>query len=162
MNRAQGKAKLITQRDFARSTGNAVLLAAAEVALLEFGVGTPPSPSPSKGDETEQERMKKVNEKNRAMNREEIRRAEGKAQDERRRLADKLARGVDVKVDASARVKTMTRLKYDRFVFFPFSFESKSDIYSIVMNHLDLRHHYLAHRLLALLKLVLLARPHQN
>ena len=114
MNRAQGKARLITQRDYARSTGDTALFAESERALLEFGVGVINLPSPTKGGGTEQERMKKVNEKNRAMNREEIRRAEGRNQDERRRLADKLARGVEVKVDASARVKTMTRLKYDR------------------------------------------------
>lgn len=114
-----GKARLLTQRDYARSMGDAAQLAEVDKALLAFGVGTPATPSPASGVaavETEQERMRKVNERNRASNREEIRRAEGKAQDERRKIAERLAAGQEVKVDASARVKTMTRLKYDRSV----------------------------------------------
>ena len=110
VNPAAGKARLMIQRDFARQTGDQALLdeVNAELAKLE---APPPSPGSS---ETEQERMRKVNERNRATNREEIKRAEGKAQDERRRQAAALARGdSDVKVDPSARVKTMTRLKYD-------------------------------------------------
>lgn len=59
--------------------------------------------------------MKKVNERNRASNREEIKRAESRNQDARIKQAAALARGDSgIKVDASARVKTMTRLTYDR------------------------------------------------
>ena len=76
--------------------------------------------------------MKKVNERNRASNREDIRRAEAKNQDERRRIAEKLAKGEEVKVDASARVKTMTRLKYDRYVFFPLRLGASTDPYACV------------------------------
>lgn len=66
---------------------------------------------------TEAERMAKVNERNRAANREEIRKAESRNQEDRRKMAAALKRGdMDVKVDPSARVKTMTRLKYDRCV----------------------------------------------
>ena len=112
MNPAQSRALLITKRDYARSTGDLETLAATEAELATHSMPA----SPAGSQETEQERMKKVNERNRASNREDIRRAEGKNQDERRRIAERLAKGQDVKVDASARVKTMTRLKYDRYV----------------------------------------------
>ena len=73
--------------------------------------------SPGGTHESESDRMKKLNEHNRARNRAEIKKAETRGQDERRRQAAALARGdAGVKVDASARVKTLTRLTYDRFV----------------------------------------------
>ncbi|GAA5997740.1 RNA polymerase-associated protein [Rhodotorula paludigena] len=66
------------------------------------------------GPAQEDDRAKRINERNRASNREEIKRAEAKSQELRRKQADALARGeTDVKVDPSARVKTMPRLNYD-------------------------------------------------
>lgn len=64
--------------------------------------------------ETESERMSKVNERNRKKDREEIKKYEAKSMEDRRKLAESLRKGEAVKVDASARVKTMTRLTYDR------------------------------------------------
>lgn len=58
--------------------------------------------------------MMKVNERNRAKDREEIKKYEAKNMEERRKMAESLRRGDAVKIDASARVKTMTRLTYDR------------------------------------------------
>jgi hypothetical protein len=75
--------------------------------LAELEAGTPTK-------ENEQERMRRVNERNRASNREEIQKAEARSQEERRRQAAQLAKGENVRVDPSARVKTMTRLTYDR------------------------------------------------
>ncbi|KAM0748359.1 plus-3-domain-containing protein [Meredithblackwellia eburnea MCA 4105] len=110
VNPAQGKARLLIQRDFFRQSGDLdrVNEINAQLALLE-------APAPADGHETESDRMRKLNERNRATNREEIKKAEARGQDERRRQAEALARGdADVKVDASARVKTLTRLTYDR------------------------------------------------
>lgn len=59
--------------------------------------------------------MTKVNEKNRASNRAVIKKAESRNQDARMKQSAALARGdLDVKVDASARVKTMPRMNFDR------------------------------------------------
>ncbi|KAM0787418.1 hypothetical protein ACM66B_003501 [Microbotryomycetes sp. NB124-2] len=111
---AAGKARLLVQRDFAISSGNEEMLASinAELAKLE-------APQSSNGSatglETEQDRMRRVNERNRLSNRTEIQRAEAVAQQERRRQEAALARGdTEVQIDPSARVKTLTRLKYDR------------------------------------------------
>lgn len=60
--------------------------------------------------------MKKVNERNRAYNRSDIRKYENKSWEERKEVQERLRKGEEVKVDASARVKTMTRLTYDRYV----------------------------------------------
>lgn len=116
MNSAQGKARLLVQRDFARQTNDAELLEKvnAQLALLEA------PPSPGGAHESEADRMKKLNIRNREDNRKEVKKAETRAQDERRRQAAALARGDEgIKVDASARVKTLARLHYDRCVSFP-------------------------------------------
>ncbi|KAK4697859.1 RNA polymerase-associated protein RTF1, partial [Phenoliferia sp. Uapishka_3] len=115
INPAQGKARLLIQRDFARQTNDAELLAQVNAQLAKFNPEAPASPSGGGNQESEANRMKKLNEKNRAQDREDIRKAETRGQDERRRQAAALARGdLGVKVDASARVKTLTRLHYDR------------------------------------------------
>lgn len=117
INPAIGKARLTIQRDYAISIGDATLLENANKALAYYD---PPAPAEVPG-ETEADRMMRVNERNRHANRDEIRKAEAKNQEERRKLAAALKRGdVDVKVDPSARVKTMTRLKYDQYVPCPF------------------------------------------
>lgn len=60
-------------------------------------------------------RTKRINDRNRAANREEVKRAEARSQEERRKITEALQRGdTSVKVDPSARVKTMPRLNYDR------------------------------------------------
>ncbi|KAI5480856.1 (transport protein particle) complex protein Trs85 [Pseudohyphozyma bogoriensis] len=108
VNPAAGRAKLMIQRDFAIAQGNQELLASinADIAKLD---------APAQRDSvSEAERMSQVNARNRATNREEIKRAEARGQEERMKQAKALARGDLVKVDPSARVKTMTRLKYDR------------------------------------------------
>ncbi|KAK4056008.1 RNA polymerase-associated protein rtf1 [Microbotryomycetes sp. JL221] len=111
---AVGKARLLVQRDFARSSGDEELLAAVNAELAKLEAPPPGSPGGASAD-TEQERMRRVNERNRMTNRTEIQRAEAVAQAERRRQEAALARGeTDVKIDPSARVKTMTRLKYDK------------------------------------------------
>lgn len=112
LNRTVVKAKLLIQRDFAHSEGDAAQFATAKEDLEKLA----PTDRP-KGAETEAERMARVNERNRANNREEIRKAEGKNQEERRKLAAALKRGdLDVKIDASARLKPTTHLKLDRYV----------------------------------------------
>jgi RNA polymerase-associated protein RTF1 len=59
--------------------------------------------------------MTKVNERNRKGNREQIKKAESRNQDARMKQTAALARGdTSVKVDASARVKTMPRMNFDR------------------------------------------------
>lgn len=122
VNAAQGKAKLLIQRDLARSTGDQAQIDQINIELAKFEA---PPPSPNGKGETEADRMKRVNERNRASNREDIKRAENKSQEERRKLAQAIARGdLDVKVDPSARVKTMTRLTYDRSVFLFLTFGS--------------------------------------
>ncbi|SCZ93742.1 BZ3500_MvSof-1268-A1-R1_Chr6-3g08856 [Microbotryum saponariae] len=115
VNAAAGKARLLIQRDFARQAGDDKLLAEVSAQLATFDAPAP-SPGPVGSEhESEQDRMKRLNERNRATNREDIKKAEGRAQEERRRQAAALARGdSSVKVDPSARVKTMTRLTYDR------------------------------------------------
>ncbi|SGY16911.1 BQ5605_C012g07025 [Microbotryum silenes-dioicae] len=115
VNAAAGKARLLIQRDFARQAGDDKLLAEVSAQLATFDAPAP-SPGPVGSEhESEQDRMKRLNERNRANNREDIKKAEGRAQEERRRQAVALARGdSSVKVDPSARVKTMTRLTYDR------------------------------------------------
>jgi RNA polymerase-associated protein RTF1 len=68
-----------------------------------------------------------LNERNRKSNMEEVRKAEARGQDERRKQQEALAKGdTSVKVDASARVKTVPRMNYDlRCVLLPsFSFPS--------------------------------------
>lgn len=133
---ASSKAQLVVKRAFAIQQNDEALLADVEAQLAKLESNSSSS-SPSKqlssnqnsptkpnveaasepAVETEQDRMRRLNERNRASNREDIKRAEGKAQDERRRMARKLQRGdSDVVVDPSARVKTMTRLHHDRLV----------------------------------------------
>ncbi|GAA5940186.1 RNA polymerase-associated protein [Sporobolomyces koalae] len=103
---AAHKARLLVQRDHAFSSNDTETYEriVREIAELE-------SATPTK--ENEQERMRRVNERNRASNREEIQKAEARSQEERRRQAASLAKGENVRVDPSARVKTMTRLTYD-------------------------------------------------
>ncbi|GAA5904439.1 RNA polymerase-associated protein [Sporobolomyces salmoneus] len=103
---AAAKARLLVQRDHAHSTGDTETYEKTVKELAELEAGTPTK-------ENEQERMRRVNERNRASNREEIQKAEARSQEERRRQAASLAKGENVKVDPSARVKTMTRLTYD-------------------------------------------------
>ncbi|GAA5966250.1 hypothetical protein JCM3765_002572 [Sporobolomyces pararoseus] len=103
---AAAKARLLVQRDHAFSSGDMDTYNKIVSELAELEAGTPTK-------ENEQERMRRVNERNRASNREEIQKAEARSQEERRRQAASLAKGENVKVDPSARVKTMTRLTYD-------------------------------------------------
>ncbi|KAK4049014.1 RNA polymerase-associated protein rtf1 [Microbotryomycetes sp. JL201] len=110
---AAGKARLLVQRDFAVSSGNQEMLAAVNAELAKLDA--PQNASGAAGAESEQDRMRRVNERNRLSNRTEIQRAEAVAQQERRRQEAALARGdTEVQIDPSARVKTLTRLKYDR------------------------------------------------
>ena len=112
-NSAQTRAKLLMDRDFARSAGDAAKVAEIEKLIAELDA--PAADSSRKNEENDAERLRRVNERNRALNREEVAKAEARYQEERRRQAAALARGdMTVKVDPSARVKTMTRLKYDR------------------------------------------------
>ena len=107
INPAASKAKLVVERDFARQTGNAELLASVELKLAELE-------KLAKAESEEQARTRKLNERNRQQNAAEVKKAEGIAQDHRRRQAAALARGdAGVKIDPSARVKTLTRLTYD-------------------------------------------------
>lgn len=77
----------------------------ARLAELEGPAGSP---------KDEADRAKRINDRNRAANREEIKRAEAKSQEERRKQAEALQRGdTNVKIDKSARVKTMPRHTYD-------------------------------------------------
>ncbi|GAA6062142.1 hypothetical protein JCM10212_003177 [Sporobolomyces blumeae] len=103
---AAAKARLLVQRDHAFSSGNMEEYDKLVAEIAEMENGTP-------AKESEQERMRRVNERNRQSNREEIQKAEARSQEERRRQAALLAKGENVKVDPSARVKTMTRLTYD-------------------------------------------------
>ncbi|KAL8292609.1 hypothetical protein RQP46_001221 [Phenoliferia psychrophenolica] len=112
VNPSQSKARLIIQRDFAKRNEDMEAFEQAQAQLDKLEA--PPSPGGT-SHESEADRMKKLNEHNRAKNRAEIKKAETRGQDERRRQAAALARGdAGVKVDASARVKTLTRLTYDR------------------------------------------------
>ncbi|GAA5903782.1 hypothetical protein JCM8208_006577 [Rhodotorula glutinis] len=98
------KTRLKIQRDHAVAAGDQAEIdrVTKELAALDAPTGA------------EQDRARMINERNRANNREEVRRAEAKAQDFRRKQAELLARGdTDVRVDPSARVKTMPRLNYD-------------------------------------------------
>lgn len=104
---AAAKARLLVQRDHAFSSGDMETYEKAVAEIRELEAGTPTK-------ENEQERMRRVNERNRASNREEIQKAEARSVEERRRQAASLAKGENVRVDPSARVKTMTRLTYDR------------------------------------------------
>ncbi|GAA5968712.1 hypothetical protein JCM11641_000705 [Rhodosporidiobolus odoratus] len=62
----------------------------------------------------------KLNERNRGRNREDVRKAEARSQEERRKMQEALAKGdTSVKVDASARVKTVPRMNYDSRVNSP-------------------------------------------
>ncbi|GAA5887384.1 hypothetical protein JCM16303_004266 [Sporobolomyces ruberrimus] len=103
---AAAKARLLVQRDHAFSSGDTKTYEKIVEELAELEAGTPTK-------ENEQERMRRVNERNRASNREDIQKAEARSVEERRRQAASLAKGENVKVDPSARVKTMTRLTYD-------------------------------------------------
>ncbi|GAA5840157.1 hypothetical protein JCM3766R1_004113 [Sporobolomyces carnicolor] len=103
---AAAKARLLVQRDHALSTGDTETYDRIVRELAEMEAGAPTK-------ENEQERMRRVNERNRASNREEIQKAEARSQEERRRQAASLAKGENVRVDPSARVKTLTRLTYD-------------------------------------------------
>ncbi|GAA5897514.1 hypothetical protein JCM5296_001147 [Sporobolomyces johnsonii] len=103
---AAAKARLVVQRDHALQSGDTERYKEIVAQLAEMD-------AVSSTKESEQERMKRVNERNRASNREEIQRAEARNQEERRKQAALLAKGENVKVDPSARVKTMTRLTYD-------------------------------------------------
>jgi len=106
---AAAKARLLVQRDHAFSSGDMETYEKTLAEIKELESGTPTK-------ENEQERMRRVNERNRAGNREQIQKAEARSQEERRRQAASLAKGENVRVDPSARVKTMTRLTYDRCV----------------------------------------------
>lgn len=103
---AAAKARLLVQRDHAFSSGDMETYEKTLAEIKELESGTPTK-------ENEQERMRRVNERNRAGNREQIQKAEARSQEERRRQAASLAKGENVRVDPSARVKTMTRLTYD-------------------------------------------------
>lgn len=111
-NSAQSRAKLLMERDFARSAGDQDKVAELERRIAELDKH---GSQGSKAEESDADRLKRVNERNRALNREEVAKAEARYQEERRKQAAALARGdSNVKLDPSARVKTMARLKYDR------------------------------------------------
>lgn len=113
LNSAQSRAKLLMERDFARSAGDAEKEKEIEEQLAALNNAS--SAAATRSEESEVDRLRRVNERNRALNREEVAKAEARHQEERRRQAAALARGdQNVKIDPSARVKTMARLKYDR------------------------------------------------
>lgn len=102
------KTRLIIQRNIARQAGDAALLAEVdgELASLEN--------LPEASDSTTDQLLRRLTDKNRASNREEVKKAEARAQEERRRQAAAIAKGaVDVKLDSSARIKTQTRFHYN-------------------------------------------------
>ncbi|GAA6007752.1 hypothetical protein JCM10207_004862 [Rhodosporidiobolus poonsookiae] len=100
---AQLKARLMFARDQAAASGDSDKLAELNAQIADFDKPTTDL----------RETAAKLNERNRLSNREEVRRAEARSQDERRKLLESLAKGEDVKVDASARVKTVPRMNYD-------------------------------------------------
>ncbi|GAA6050219.1 hypothetical protein JCM3770_002742 [Rhodotorula araucariae] len=98
------KTRLKLQRDHAIAAGD-------EEKVKELNEKLAKLDAPA---QSEDDLARRINERNRANNREEIRRAEAKSQEQRRRQLELLARGdTDVKIDPSARVKTMPRLNYD-------------------------------------------------
>ncbi|GEM07538.1 RNA polymerase-associated protein RTF1 [Rhodotorula toruloides] len=101
---AAARVRLKMQRDHAMQNGDVEKAAelSAQLAVLE-------GPAADEADRT-----KRINDRNRAANREEVKRAEARSQEERRKISEALQRGdTSVKVDPSARVKTMPRLNYD-------------------------------------------------
>ncbi|BGP15812.1 RNA polymerase-associated protein rtf1 [Rhodosporidiobolus nylandii] len=103
MTGAQLKARLHMERSQAHAANDQEKLADinAQLAELDKSSGEP------------RETAAKLNERNRLSNREEVRRAEARGQGERRKLQEALAKGENVAVDASARVKTMPKMSYD-------------------------------------------------
>ncbi|GAA5885623.1 hypothetical protein JCM6882_007498 [Rhodosporidiobolus microsporus] len=100
---AQRKTQLRFERDQAMAAGDQERIDEInqQLADLDRPSGEPRDPSA------------KLNERNRLSNREEVRRAEAKSQEDRRKQQEAMARGDVVKVDASARVKTVPRMNYD-------------------------------------------------
>lgn len=104
------------QRDHAMQNGDIEKAAELSAQLAELE-------GPAAGDI---DLTKRINDRNRAANREEVKRAEARSQEERRKISEALQRGdTSVKVDPSARVKTMPRLNYDRWAR---AFETLADV----------------------------------
>ncbi|BGP47819.1 RNA polymerase-associated protein rtf1 [Rhodotorula kratochvilovae] len=98
------RTRLKLQRDHAIAAGDEAKVKDLNEQLARFDAPV----------QDQDDRARKINERNRANNRDEIRRAEAKSQEQRRKQNELLARGdTDVKIDPSARVKTMPRLNYD-------------------------------------------------
>ncbi|BGP31742.1 RNA polymerase-associated protein rtf1 [Rhodotorula toruloides] len=101
---AAARVRLKMQRDHAMHNGDFEKAAELSAQLAELE-----GPAADDADRT-----KRINDRNRAANREEVKRAEARSQEERRKISEALQRGdTSVKVDPSARVKTMPRLNYD-------------------------------------------------
>ncbi|BGO91299.1 hypothetical protein NBRC10512_007036 [Rhodotorula toruloides] len=101
---AAARVRLKMQRDHAMQNGDIEKAAELSAQLAELE-------GPAAGDI---DLTKRINDRNRAANREEVKRAEARSQEERRKISEALQRGdTSVKVDPSARVKTMPRLNYD-------------------------------------------------
>ncbi|BGP55200.1 RNA polymerase-associated protein rtf1 [Rhodotorula sphaerocarpa] len=103
---AVARARLRMELQDALRVGDEAAAAEVRARIAEFE-------GPAK-DKEDADRAKRINDRNRAANREEIKRAEAKSQEERRKQAEALLRGdTSVVVDKSARVKTVPRHTYD-------------------------------------------------
>ncbi|GAA5874564.1 hypothetical protein JCM3774_004649 [Rhodotorula dairenensis] len=101
---AQARARLIMELSDAQRVNDLDAVARIRGQLAELD-------GPAK---EEVDRAKRINDRNRAANREDIKRAEAKSQEERRKQAEALQRGdTNVKIDKSARVKTLPKHTYD-------------------------------------------------
>ncbi|POY70129.1 hypothetical protein BMF94_6903 [Rhodotorula taiwanensis] len=104
---AAARARLVMELQDAKRVGDMSKAADVQARLAELE-------GPAGSPKDEADRAKRINDRNRAANREEIKRAEAKSQEERRKQAEALQRGdTNVKIDKSARVKTMPRHTYD-------------------------------------------------
>ncbi|GAA5956229.1 hypothetical protein JCM8115_001659 [Rhodotorula mucilaginosa] len=103
---AQARARLVMELTDAKRANNLEEVARIQEQLAELD-------GPVK-DRDDVDRAKRINDRNRAANREEIKRAEARSQEERRRQVEALMRGdTNVKIDKSARVKTVPKHTYD-------------------------------------------------
>ncbi|GAA5982096.1 hypothetical protein JCM10908_004739 [Rhodotorula pacifica] len=101
---AQARARLVMELSDAKRIGDDEAIERIKEQLAELD-------GPAK---EEVDRAKRINDRNRASNREEIKRAEARSQEERRKQAEALMRGdTNVKIDKSARVKTVPKHTYD-------------------------------------------------
>jgi len=118
------RATLGSRVEAARASGDAALLAELEAEFAELtgppsGTATPVKsesaltalPSPEKIPGAGSTSWAALNERNRKANRDEIRRAELASQEMRKKMA--AGGGGEVKIDASARVRTTVRVMHD-------------------------------------------------